>query len=124
VRRLFSTFAHGWPGWGLLFLRLAAGAALITLGFAGLRTALTGGQAILDIVGIGAGLLLVVGLWTPVSAWVAAVLGLWRLFSQTGDPWADILLAAVGVALALVGPGALSVDARLYGWRRIDVGDR
>ena len=29
VRRLFSTFAYGWPGVGLLFMRLAAGIALM-----------------------------------------------------------------------------------------------
>ena len=28
---------------------------------------------------------------------------------------------AMGAALELVGPGAWSVDARLFGWKRIDV---
>jgi len=118
VRRLFSTFAHGCPGSGLLFLRLVGGIALIAQAFAGLRS----GLSILEIVEVAAGLLIVVGLWTPISAWVVAVLGLWRLVSDIGDPWADILITTVGIALALIGPGAFSVDARLYGWKRIDVG--
>ena len=40
-------------------------------------------------------------------------------FSRTGDPWALILLAAVGVALAMLGPGAWSIDALLFGRRRM-----
>jgi hypothetical protein len=31
------------------------------------------------------------------------------------------LLAGLGAALALLGPGAWSVDARLYGWKRIEI---
>jgi hypothetical protein len=30
----------------------------------------------------------------------------------------------VGVALALVGPGKWSVDARLFGWKRINIPNR
>jgi hypothetical protein len=30
----------------------------------------------------------------------------------------------IGAGLALLGPGAWSVDARLFGWKRIDVRDR
>jgi hypothetical protein len=43
----------------------------------------------------------------------------WAVFSRTGDPWALILLAAVGVALAMLGPGAWSIDALLFGRRRM-----
>ena len=32
------------------------------------------------------------------------------------------MLGTLGVALALLGPGGWSVDARLFGWKRI--GDR
>jgi hypothetical protein len=43
----------------------------------------------------------------------------WAVFSRTGDPCALILLAAVGVALAMLGPGAWSIDALLFGRRRM-----
>jgi len=41
-----------------------------------------------------------------------------------GDLWADVLLPTLGASLALLGPGAWSADARLFGWKRIDVRDR
>jgi hypothetical protein len=31
------------------------------------------------------------------------------------------LSAAIGAGLALVGPGAWSLDAWLFGWKRIDI---
>ena len=55
---------------------------------------------------IGLGLLLLAGLWTPVAGTLAAVLALWRLFSQIGEPWIQVLLATLGVALALLGPAS------------------
>jgi putative oxidoreductase len=33
-------------------------------------------------------------------------------------------LGALGAALALLGPGAWSVDARLFGWKRLDIRSR
>ena len=124
MRRLFSTFAHGCPGVGLLLMRLIAGIALIAQGLMRLRTEPATGPAVLGVLAIGAGLLLFVGFWTPILGWLVAVLGLWSAIAQRGDPWTSILLATIGAALALIGPGAWSVDARLYGWKRIDVRDR
>jgi putative oxidoreductase len=80
--------------------------------------------AILDVLAIGIGALLLAGLWTPVSGSLVAVLGLWKVISRPGDPWPSIFFATIGAALALLGPGAWSVDARLFGWKRIDIRDR
>jgi hypothetical protein len=44
-----------------------------------------------------------------------------RYFSHSDDPWIPIMLAALGAALAMVGPGAWSIDARLFGRKRIDM---
>ena len=73
---------------------------------------------------IGAGLLLLVGLWTPLAGLLVVVLEGWLLFAQPYDPWPHILLATLGGALALLGPGAWSADARLYGWKRVEIGHR
>jgi putative oxidoreductase len=81
-------------------------------------------SGILHVVTAGEGLLLLVGLWTPIAGALTAVFAVWHAFSHHGDPWSCIMLATLGAALALLGPGGWSVDARLFGWKRIDIGDR
>ena len=124
LRRLFSTFATGLPGAGLLIMRLVAGTVLAFRGIAGLSGELSIGPVALLGFQAGLGMFLLAGLWTPVVGTFVAVFELWSLFSQPGDPYTHILLATLGAALALLGPGARSVDARLFGWKRIDIRDR
>jgi hypothetical protein len=110
---------------GLLLLRLVAAIAVIAHGLTRLQAGPPIGSAILDVLGIAAGVLLLAGLWTPVSGSLLAGVGLWHVISrQPTDPWVDILLGTIGAAVGLLGPGAWSVDARLFGWRRIDVRNR
>jgi hypothetical protein len=73
---------------------------------------------------IAAGLLLLAGLWTPVAGSLVAAIGIWFAVTRAEDPLASVLLATIGAALALVGPGAWSIDARLFGWKRIAVRHR
>ena len=66
-----------------------------------------------------AALLLIAGLWTPVAGAVVAVVAIFEIL--TGEPAVGHLLAAtIAGALAMLGPGRLSIDARLFGWKRID----
>jgi len=130
LQRLFSTFPNGWPGIGLLCLRLAASVYLIHQGILGLSrvptkepTALT-----LDMIGAAAGIILLAGLWTPIAGTVLAIdellIALSQHLSQQGGSWALTLLAVLGASLAMLGPGAWSVDARLFGRKRFHIGDR
>jgi uncharacterized membrane protein YphA (DoxX/SURF4 family) len=124
LQRLFSTFAHGWPGKGLLLLRLFTGAALIHYGITDLRDAHQFALIATQIIAAGAGILLFVGLWTPLMGTVVAIVEAWIVFSRPGDPWIPIMLAALGAALAMIGPGAWSIDARLFGRKHIDIPER
>ena len=124
MQRLFSTFASGWPGIGLLLLRLLTGAALINFGIASLRETPPLATVVLQIIGVGAGILLLVGLWTPAAGTLAAILkvsiAFSRFLSHSGDPWIAVVQAVLGAVLAMVGPGAWSIDARLFGRKRVD----
>ena len=125
MRRLFSTFAPGWPGVGLLILRLVASSSMVARGLPGLRAAQQSLQpAILELAAVLAGAFLAVGLWTPVSGCLVAAFALWDLITKPGNHWSSILLGAMGVALAMIGPGIWSLDTRLFGWRRIVIRDR
>ena len=120
LRRLFSTFAQGWPGAGLFLMRLVLGTVLIWRAVGRLSSDPSTNLTVLSVLLIGAGLLLLVGLWTPVAATLVAAIELWKIYSKLGDPWIYLLLTTIAVAIAMLGPGFLSVDARLYGWKRID----
>jgi uncharacterized membrane protein YphA (DoxX/SURF4 family) len=125
VRRLFSTFARGWPGVGLLLLRVAAGGSLVARSiFVFLGNTPTVGTGFFQLFIATAGLLLVIGLWTPIAATATVFLELWRITSRHWDPASDILLCALALAIALLGPGAWSLDARLFGWKRIEINTR
>lgn len=79
---------------------------------------------VLSVLTTAAGLLLLAGLWTPIAGTLVAVIETWKIFLIPRNLWIYILLGTLGAALAMVGPGGWSVDARLFGWKRIDLGDR
>jgi len=126
---MFSTFPDGWPGAGLMLLRAACGAVLITQGatyFSDKHQSGLLSTAVITAV-ILVGVLLLVGILTRLLALVAAMVGLSSIFawfpgSNVGSFDAQ-MTAALSVVIALsllcLGPGALSLDARLFGRREI-----
>jgi putative oxidoreductase len=116
LQRLYSSFARGWPGAGLLCLRLITAIATFHYVGSGFASGLNISRILIEGV---AGLLLCAGLWTPVAGSALSVVTLWSAFSEHGDSWAQILLATMAAALAMLGPGAWSVDARLFGRKRL-----
>lgn len=124
MQRLFSTFAKGWPGMGLLCLRLGAGTVLFHDGMGRWLESPHKQHLFMLLIEAAAGILLFAGLWTPVAGGVAAIIGLWGAIWQPGGPWSQIQLAILGAGLAMLGPGAWSVDARLFGRKRIRIPDQ
>jgi uncharacterized membrane protein YphA (DoxX/SURF4 family) len=121
LQRLFSTFATGWPGIGLLVQRLLIATALLCYGIGHMREPSLFALVLPNVIAAGAGMLLLVGLWTPVVGTVVAVAELWIVCSHAGDPWIRIILATLGATLAMIGPGAWSIDARLFGRKHIAI---
>lgn len=128
MQRLFSTFADGWPGAGILLLRLLAGASLIHFGIGGAREGPPGWTVALQLIGVASAGLLLVGMFTPLAGVLAAIVKLWiaisRFRSHPDDLWAGLALAVMALALAMIGPGAWSIDARRYGRKHIVLPER
>jgi putative oxidoreductase len=128
VQRLFSTFADGWPGAGLLLLRLLAGVALVHFGISSIGEGPPPLIVALQVIGMAAAVLLLVGIFTPVAGVLAAAAKVWlaisRFSSHSGDPWVALSQAILAAALAMIGPGAWSIDARRYGRKRIELPER
>jgi uncharacterized membrane protein YphA (DoxX/SURF4 family) len=78
-----------------------------------------------DLVEAVGGTLLLAGLWTPVTGTLVAIDELWIARSVYSSPqggqWIHILLAVLTAAVAMLGPGAWSIDARLFGRKRFDM---
>ena len=121
LQRLFATFPEGWPGTGLLLVRVVAAIPVVLQGIEGLQTAPLQTGGVVEVAAACFGVLLLVGLWTPVAGVLMAVAELFLVLSHASDPWMHVRLGSLGAALAMLGPGAWSVDAHLFGRKRIDI---
>jgi uncharacterized membrane protein YphA (DoxX/SURF4 family) len=129
LHRLFSAFPAGLPGAGLLLLRVVVGAALgghgilCLLSSDGMTLMVLVSTALLLLSGVG----LLIGFLTPVFSLLAGLecLGIacsWfplQLMSPFESKLALAPVIAISLAIALLGPGAFSLDARLFGWKEI-----
>jgi uncharacterized membrane protein YphA (DoxX/SURF4 family) len=120
MRRLLSTFADGLPSLGLLLLRVVVASALI-LRFVQLHHHAPVQTTAPHVFAAVIGFLLLFGSWTAVAGVMLAIIESVLVFSHNGDPWVSVLLACLGVSLALLGPGTWSLDARRFGWKRIEI---
>ncbi len=129
LQRLFSAFPGGWPGAGLLLLRTVLG---VTAGAQGAFYVVSPARSLPESLTLGillcaAGLGIVIGFLTPATGGVTAL-----IMGGTGLSWLPppspnlidsrltaILTVCVATALVFLGPGALSLDARLFGRREI-----
>jgi len=113
-------FPSGSPGFALLLLRLFVGAVFVS-------DALTTGAALSGVsicVLVGCALAVIAGYLTPIAAVLAsvteaAIAPLAHVSSLTLHSIAPMVIA---IALALLGPGAYSLDARIFGRRLMEFG--
>jgi len=122
-------FPDRWPGAGLFLLRLAAGAVLIFQGIAYFGN--KHDAALLELTAMFVmsllGILLLVGFLTRFVAIAAALASVGCVsflipMSKVGPlvaPTTAALVAVIAIAVTCLGPGALSLDARLFGRREI-----
>ena len=128
LQRLFSSFPSGWPGTSLLLLRAVFGIAVLTEGvfylYGPSPTAATWSVGFLTI---SAGILLIIGFLTPIAGALVGLAGVGLALSLIPLPvpnlWGSELAVIFGLAILVaiigLGPGAFSVDARVFGRREI-----
>ena len=126
MQRLFSTFPDGWPGSGLLLVRIGVGIALICLGTQNFLTGVKEPIAIVrDFVALIGGMFLLSGFWTPITGTLVAIDELWIAFSVSSSPrdcqWIHVFLAVLAAGTAMVGPGAWSIDGLRFGRKHFDI---
>lgn len=128
MRRLYTTFPSGFPGVGLLLLRVAVGLILLVqacLSILGTPEA-NGGLYIPALLASMIGILFILGLLTPLAGLLTVLAGIalqlwhpsWNAYLH-GLP--GVNLAVMVTSITLVGPGAFSLDARLFGRRKVIV---
>jgi uncharacterized membrane protein YphA (DoxX/SURF4 family) len=131
LQRTFSSFPSGSPGYALLLLRLVVGAsAAIQSGLMVASVHATLSTTIVAAISFGvAGLTLIVGFLTPIASLLACVGGAWVMTTYSlADPkllfdsrMAQFEFMIMALALAILGPGAISLDARLFGRREVTI---
>jgi putative oxidoreductase len=119
LQRLFTTFAGGWPGFGLFSQRLVAGILLLHDGTLLLKETPTAASIASLATEAVLAIFIMIGLWTPIVGALIAFVEVWTALVYPGNPGKEVLLGTLGCTLAMIGPGAFSIDARLFGRKHI-----
>ena len=100
-----------------LLIRFSFGILLFADGFPDISTrSLTATTLIPDVVCLG----LCLGLFTPITGAIAAAFSLWALFGANPNHFlVHVAMLVLSLAIAILGPGAFSIDALLFGRRRV-----
>jgi putative oxidoreductase len=120
VQRLFSTFPNGWPGRALFLMRLVAAAPLLLHSIAYICGFSNSSVLALELLSLACAVLLATGFLTPLAALSQVALEGWLAYHAPSFFGEHLVLAAIGISLSMLGPGAWSIDARLFGRKRID----
>jgi uncharacterized membrane protein YphA (DoxX/SURF4 family) len=80
--------------------------------------------SVMQFVAAVVSVLVALGLWTPIAGSLMSVSEFCLLFLSCSASSAHVMLAVLGASIAMIGPGAWSVDARLFGRKRIRIPER
>ena len=117
-------FPNGWPGRGLLLLRLTDGLLLLQSSVVGWSKEMHGGLHAIIALSSALGVFVLAGLWTPVAGLSLAATETALLLQQTDDPRVLAFLISINLSIAMLGPGQVSIDAAIFGRRRLDLPER
>jgi len=121
VQRLFSSFAEGWPGAALLLQRVLISAITLFYGITHLLEPTSLTTKLPFLVASVAALSLLLGFWTPVAGTIIAIVGVWIFAAVCSNhSLTPIIMAVLGATVAMIGPGIWSIDAKLYGRKRLE----
>jgi uncharacterized membrane protein YphA (DoxX/SURF4 family) len=120
LQKWFSAFPGRWPGLGLLLLRVLVAVSVIvqTIAYAVATTLSVTGWLVAALILAGA-VCLLLGFVTPVAAALIGLASLGLTFSTVSYSIQNLDIAVLAVVVALLGPGAFSIDARMFGHREI-----
>jgi putative oxidoreductase len=73
-----------------------------------------------ELFGAALSVFILAGLWTPIAGTLVSLIEVCVVLSRGIDTWIPFILAALSATLAMIGPGAWSIDARLFGRKHIE----